>query len=92
VNVFIIAEKNKLLFDAISKVPESKFEVRYKYGYIELPETGDELLPAFTSTIVLQLLAFKMSILKQNLLNSHSSMENPLKSYSFLLTFEKLLE
>ncbi|MCK5683962.1 SIS domain-containing protein, partial [bacterium] len=68
-NVFIIAEKNNLLYDAISKVPESKYEVRYKFGYIELPETGDELLPAFTSTVVLQLLALKMSVLKRQLLN-----------------------
>ncbi len=67
-NVFVIAEKNNFLKDAIEKVPDSLYKSRYKSGYIELPETGDELMPTFTSTIVFQLLALKMSILKMSLM------------------------
>ena len=68
-NIFVIAEESDILRDAMEKVPDTLYKERYRNGYIVLPETGDELLPTFTSTIVLQLLALKMSIRKMELLN-----------------------
>jgi glucosamine 6-phosphate synthetase-like amidotransferase/phosphosugar isomerase protein len=68
-NIFIVAEENNLLRDAIEKVPDTLYKDRYKHGYIVLPETGDELLPTFTTTIVFQLLALEMSKQQMRLLN-----------------------
>ncbi|MDY0152749.1 MAG: hypothetical protein RBS43_10790, partial [Candidatus Cloacimonas sp.] len=36
----------------------------YGWGYIMLPKTGDGLMTCFSATIVLQLLALRMSIRK----------------------------
>lgn len=68
-NVFVIAEENELLRDAVRKAPVNKYDDAYKNAYIVLPPTGDHLAPIFTSTVVLQLLAFKMSVLKMDFLN-----------------------
>ena len=38
---------------------------RYAWSYIALPHTGDTLLTVFTSTVVLQRLALKMSVRKK---------------------------
>ncbi|PKK89709.1 MAG: glutamine--fructose-6-phosphate aminotransferase [Candidatus Wallbacteria bacterium HGW-Wallbacteria-1] len=63
-DVFIIAEENENLHDSMSKVPETRYKDRYRSGYITLPATGDDFAVVFTSTIALQLLAFRMSLLK----------------------------
>jgi len=68
-NVFVIAEENELLRDAVMKAPVNKYDAGYKNGYIVLPPTGDYILPVFTSTVVLQLLALKMSVLKMKFLD-----------------------
>jgi len=67
-NIYAVAEANRNLYDAVTKVKAVKYSDEYKCGYIELPQTGDNLLPFFSSAVVLQLLAFKMSIKKLALL------------------------
>ena len=47
----------------------SAFDKGFESGYIRLPRTDDVLLPFFTSTIVLQLLALHMSVKKLTLLD-----------------------
>jgi glucosamine 6-phosphate synthetase-like amidotransferase/phosphosugar isomerase protein len=69
-NVYIIAEENSYLRDALENIPDTVHKDRYKTGYIVLPKTEDSLLPTFTSTIVLQLLALRMSVKKMRLLDS----------------------
>lgn len=63
-NIYVIAEDNKLLHDAASKPSLVKEGVEYRYGYIKLPKTGDAILPFFSSTVALQLLALSMSVKK----------------------------
>jgi len=63
-DVFMIAEENENLLDSISKVPETRYKERYRWGYITLPATGNDFAAIFTSTIVLQMLAFRMSLKK----------------------------
>lgn len=66
-NSFLIAEENDELLQNISSIPVTHPD--YKWGYIELPKTGDTLLTVFSSIVVLQLLALKMSIKKMKYLN-----------------------
>lgn len=61
-DTFIIAEENDALEINASTSPNS--EKYYGWGYIKLPTTGDSLMTCFSSTVVLQLLALKMSIKK----------------------------
>lgn len=68
-NIYIIAEENEYLRTAISRTEPTRYEAKYKYGYIVLPKTNTDLLSFFTSSIVLQVLALKMSIKKMNLLD-----------------------
>ncbi|MBF0297092.1 MAG: SIS domain-containing protein [Oligoflexia bacterium] len=68
-NIFIVAEENELLRDAIKVTDTSRFGSSYKCGYIGLPKTGHEIHAFFSSTVVLQLLALKMSVKKMNLLD-----------------------
>lgn len=63
-NIYVIAEQNKLLYDACTKPVLNKYGVNYDNGYIELPKTDDDILPFFSSAVVLQLLALNMSIRK----------------------------
>jgi len=61
-NTFVIAEENdKLLKNASTNPNEGSY---YAWGYIFLPKTGDTLMTCFSATIVLQLLALKMSVRK----------------------------
>lgn len=66
-NVFAIAEDNPLIKKAVEAKPATGLE--YKFGYVKLPTSGDDLLPIFSSTVVLQLLALSMSIKKMTLLD-----------------------
>lgn len=69
-NIFIVAEENALLRDAMKIIDgRCRFGSDYKCAYICLPKTGNEMYAFFSSTIVLQLLALKMSIKKMNLLD-----------------------
>ncbi len=66
-NVFMIAEDNDKLRQAVSQSPSSQYP--YKYGIITLPKTGNSILSIFSISVVLQVLAFKMSIKKMDLMN-----------------------
>ncbi|MCF7858832.1 MAG: SIS domain-containing protein [Candidatus Cloacimonetes bacterium] len=66
-DTFIIAEENDKLFDNACTNPHDKGY--YGWGYITLPKTGDSLMTAFSSTIVLQLLALNMSVMKMDYLS-----------------------
>lgn len=67
-DTFVIAEENDKLMDNARSNPHD--EGYYGWGYIPLPKTGDSLMTSFSATIVLQLLALKMSIKKMNKLDS----------------------
>lgn len=67
-DTFIIAEENEKLIDNMENNPHSDGSY-YGYGYIMLPQTGDTLMTAFSSTVALQLLALKMSIKKMEYLD-----------------------
>jgi glucosamine--fructose-6-phosphate aminotransferase (isomerizing) len=60
----VIAEESPALRLAASKAPVDN--PRYAWSYIALPRTGDTLMTVFTSTVVLQRLALKMSVLKKH--------------------------
>ncbi|HBA59783.1 MAG TPA: glutamine--fructose-6-phosphate aminotransferase [Elusimicrobia bacterium] len=68
-NIYVIAEEDTLLRDAAKKSVPSMYAKTYKYGYITLPKTGDDLLVFFTSSVVLQLLALEMSVRKMKFLD-----------------------
>ncbi len=58
----VVAEEHPALREAASKPPASN--PHYRWAYIALPPTGDNLLVTFTATVALQRLALKMSLLK----------------------------
>ncbi|MBF0543975.1 MAG: SIS domain-containing protein [Candidatus Riflebacteria bacterium] len=66
-DVFLIAEDNDALREAISKDPQNGR--KYRYGYITLPRTDHQILPIFSITTALQLLAFNMSQRKMEFLD-----------------------
>ncbi len=66
-HVFIIAEDNDLLRAAVS-VPPANGCV-YRHGYVTLPRTDELLLPIFSISVVLQVLALKMSQRKMEFLD-----------------------
>ncbi|MGM0601566.1 MAG: SIS domain-containing protein, partial [Candidatus Rifleibacteriota bacterium] len=66
-NVYLIAEDNNDLREAVSVAPSSIYP--YSYGYITLPRTDSIILPIFSITVVLQLLALKMSLKKMDYLD-----------------------
>ena len=66
-DTFIIAEENDKLLENAHMNPHD--EGYYGWGYIILPKTGDSLMTTFSSIIVLQLLALKMSIKKMGYLD-----------------------
>ncbi|MDY6915712.1 MAG: SIS domain-containing protein, partial [Candidatus Cloacimonadota bacterium] len=68
-DTFVIAEENSKLLNNARNTPYDKENKYYGWGYIPLPQTGDSLLTTFSATIVLQLLALKMSVRKMNKLN-----------------------
>ena len=66
-NTFVIAEENeRLLKNASTKPNENSY---YAWSYIMLPKTGSCLMTCFSATIVLQLLALKMSVRKMKKLD-----------------------
>ena len=64
----VIAEENHRLRQAAEKPPGNG--EGYWAQYITLPRTDDALLPVFTSTLVLQLLALEMSVRKMQALDN----------------------
>jgi len=64
----VIAEENHRLRQAAEKPPGTG--EGYWAQYITLPRTDDSLLPVFTSTLVLQLLALEMSVRKMQALTA----------------------
>ena len=67
-DTFVIAEENDKLLENARTNPHD--EGYYGWGYIPLPKTGDSLMTTFSSSVVLQLLALKMSIKKMKRLDS----------------------
>ncbi len=63
----VIAEENTALRSAATKAPVDN--PGYRAVYITLPRTNDTLLTVFSSTVVLQRLALKMSLLKAQYLD-----------------------
>lgn len=61
-NTFVIAEENDMLLKNASDNPNEGGY--YAWAYIMLPKTGDSLMTCFSATLVLQLLALRMSIRK----------------------------
>jgi glucosamine 6-phosphate synthetase-like amidotransferase/phosphosugar isomerase protein len=66
-NTYVVAEENdKLMKNASANPNEGQY---YGWGYIMLPHTGDGLLTCFSATVVLQLLALRMSVRKMKKLD-----------------------
>ncbi len=73
-NTFVIAEENDKLHKNASINPnEGSY---YAWGYIFLPKTGDTLMTCFSATIVLQLLALKMSVRKLTKLDRLNALDH----------------
>jgi glucosamine 6-phosphate synthetase-like amidotransferase/phosphosugar isomerase protein len=66
-DVYLIAEDNNDLREAVAVAPSSKDS--YKYGYVTLPKTDSKILPIFSITVVLQILSLKMSKRKMEFLD-----------------------
>lgn len=66
-DTYVIAEEDENLYRNAALNPnEGSY---YGWGYIMLPKTGDSLMTCFSATIVLQLLALRMSIRKMEKLD-----------------------
>lgn len=73
-NTYVIAEENDKLHKNASTNPnEGQY---YGWAYIMLPKTGDSLLTCFSATIVLQLLALRMSVRKMKKLDRINMQEH----------------
>jgi len=66
-NVYLIAEDNNDLREAVSVAPS--MTCPYKHGYITIPRTDSKILPIFSITVVLQVLALKMSLKKMEFMD-----------------------
>ncbi len=66
-DVYVIAEDNEHLREAASVPPGT--DDPYHHGYITLPRTDDPIMSIFSITIILQLLALKMSCKKMEFLD-----------------------
>lgn len=64
----MVAEEHAALVQAVTKPPADN--PRYRSVYVTLPRTGDNLMVLFTATVVLQRLAYRMSVLKQQHLDA----------------------
>jgi glutamine---fructose-6-phosphate transaminase (isomerizing) len=62
----MVAEEHPALRQAVTKPPTDN--PHYRSVYITLPRTGDNLMVLFSATVVLQRLALRMSLLKQQYL------------------------
>lgn len=67
-DIYMIAEPDEHLYNAVAAAPATGHP--YRWQYLQLPKTGDSILPVFSSTVVLQLLALRMSVLKKAELDS----------------------
>lgn len=63
----MVAEESAALRQALTKAPADNPD--YRSVYITLPETGDNLMVLFSATVVLQQLALRMSLAKQQYLD-----------------------
>jgi glucosamine--fructose-6-phosphate aminotransferase (isomerizing) len=63
----VIAEEHPALRGAATKAPIDNPE--YRSVYVALPRTNDTLMAMFSSTVALQRLALKMSLLKKHYLD-----------------------
>ncbi len=63
----IVAEEHPSLSDAASKSPAGNDH--YRWVYITLPRTNDNLMAAFSATVALQRLALEMSVRKADYLD-----------------------
>jgi glucosamine 6-phosphate synthetase-like amidotransferase/phosphosugar isomerase protein len=63
----VIAEEHPALHGAAAKAPVDNPE--YRSVYVTLPRTGDTLMATFSSTVALQRLALRMSLLKKRYLD-----------------------
>lgn len=63
----MVAEEHPALRQAVTKPPADN--PHYRSVYITLPRTGDNLMVLFSATVVLQCLALRMSLLKQQYLD-----------------------
>lgn len=63
----LVAEEHPALREAAAKVPAGSSS--YRWVYLTLPSTGDNLMVPFTATVVLQRLALKMSLKKAEYLH-----------------------
>lgn len=63
----MVAEENAALRQAVTKPPADN--PRYRSVYITLPRTDDNLMVLFSATVVLQQLALRMSVMKQQYLD-----------------------
>ena len=68
-SLIVVAEESQALREAVGRKDLAPDAKGFESGYIRLPRTDDDLLPFFTSTIVLQLLALHMSVKKLTLLD-----------------------
>ena len=68
----VIAEENDALRQAATKSPANNED--YQSVYITLPRTHDTLMTVFSSTVVLQRLALKMSKMKMNTFQNQAKM------------------
>lgn len=66
-DIVLIAEDDEELRKAVEGVPTAVN--KYYCKYIEIPKTGDRHIFVFEAALVLQLLAFKMSVVKMKCLN-----------------------
>jgi glutamine---fructose-6-phosphate transaminase (isomerizing) len=73
-DTFVIAEENDKLRKNASASPD--VNAYYGWGYIVLPSTGDCLMTVFSSSVVLQLLALRMSSKKMQYLDRLGIMEH----------------
>ncbi|MDA3838013.1 MAG: SIS domain-containing protein [Candidatus Delongbacteria bacterium] len=66
-NTYLIAEDNDDLVNNAKSIPQG--DKNYEFIHVKLPKTDDTLLSTFSGMVVLQLLAFKMSVKKMKYLN-----------------------
>jgi glucosamine 6-phosphate synthetase-like amidotransferase/phosphosugar isomerase protein len=67
-DIMLFAEKHPDLDLAVKGVPFGKDD--YQSAYVELPASGDRFLFVFSATVALQYLAFRMSVLKMEYLDT----------------------
>lgn len=70
----VVAEESAALREAASRTPASN--PGYRWAYVPLPRTGDNLMVPFTATVALQRLALKMSLFKSRHLDALGIVEH----------------